>query len=142
MGIGWGAQIGGEITDFVGVLMNEDAIEAFSGQGQIALGAEAGISVGPMGREGSASLNFAERGPAAVYSYTTSQGLFAGLSLEGAVIKSRDDVNLRFYGKEMAPAEILSAAVPQPLAGAVLYRAIDKVFASTRPGEEPLVVVP
>jgi len=130
MGIGWGAQIGGEITDFVGVLMTEDAVDAFSGQGQLAVGAEVGLSVGPVGRDGSASLNFAERGPAAVYSYTTSQGLFAGVSLEGAVIKSRDDVNLRFYGREMAPEEILNQ-LPQPLAAQCLYRAIDRAFHST-----------
>ena len=126
VGIGWGAQIGGEITDFVGVLMTEDAVDAFSGSGQVAVGGEVGISIGPLGRDGSATLNFAERGPAAVYSYTTSQGLFAGVSLEGAVIKSRDDVNFRFYGKEMTPEEILNS-VPQPLAATCLYRAIDRI---------------
>jgi len=43
------------------------------------------------------------------------------------VIKCRDDVNLRFYGKEMTPSQILNEA-PQPLAASCLYKAIDKVF--------------
>jgi lipid-binding SYLF domain-containing protein len=129
VGLGWGAQIGGEISDFVGVLMSDDAVEAFSGHGQVSLGAEMGLAVGPVGRAGEATLNFGDRGPASCYSYTTSQGLFAGVSLEGAVIKSRDDVNLRFYGTEHTPLQLLKGDVAQPLAAAVLYKAIDRVFA-------------
>jgi lipid-binding SYLF domain-containing protein len=129
VGLGWGAQIGGEITDFVIVLTTIEALETFSGASQVALGAELGVSVGPFGRNVDASLNIGDRGLAPVYAYSQSSGLFAGISLEGAVISARADVNRRFYGKDFAPRDILSgAAVAPPRAAAPLYQVVDKVF--------------
>jgi lipid-binding SYLF domain-containing protein len=53
---------------------------------------------------------------AAVYTYSRSQGLFAGVSLEGTVIGTRDDVNAAYYGKSVSAGDILSGRV-QPPAG-------------------------
>jgi len=131
MGIGWGAQIGGEITDFVIILTTREALETFSGASQVAVGAEMGISAGPFGRTAEASLNFGDRGLAPVYAYSQSLGLYAGVSLEGAVISARTDVNRRFYGKDFAPRDILSGvAVAPPRAALPLYQAVQKVFSS------------
>jgi len=129
MGIGWGAQIGGEITDFVIVLTRKDALDTFSGTSQVAIGAGLGVSVGPFCRTGEASLNFGDRALAPVYAYSQSSGLFAGVSLEGAVITARADVNRRFYGKDFPPRDILNGtAVAPPRAALPLYQAVEKVF--------------
>jgi lipid-binding SYLF domain-containing protein len=53
----------------------------------------------------------------AVYTYSISQGLFAGVSLEGAVIATRDDANAEYYGKAVAAKDILAGKV-RPPAGA------------------------
>ena len=43
-----------------------------------------------------------------MYTYSRSQGLFAGISLEGTIIATRDEANAEYYGKPVAAREILS----------------------------------
>ena len=129
VGMGWGAQIGGEITDFVLVLTTDAAVEAFSGTGQVSLGAELAVAVGPIGRSGEASLTFGETSFSPVYAYSLSSGLFAGVSLEGSVISSRKDLNRNFYGKDVEPRDLLAGRVPPPPAASILYDALAKIWA-------------
>ena len=112
-GIGFGFQAGVEITEFVMVLNTPAAVEAFSKPGNVTLGGNLSIAAGPVGRsaEGSVGLQ------SAIYSYSISQGLFAGVSLEGTVVSVRDDANEAYYGKPVMAQEILSGKV-QPPAGA------------------------
>src|SRR5713101_7240502 len=79
-GAGWGLQIGAEMTDFVIVLNNDAAVRAFSKGGNVTLGADASVAAGPVGRAAEADVT----PKAAVYTYSKSKGLFAGVSLEGA----------------------------------------------------------
>ena len=48
------------------------------------------------------------------YTYSRSQGLFAGVSLEGTVIGTRNDANAAYYGRSVIPEEILSGKVASP----------------------------
>ena len=50
VGVSWGAVIGLDVTDYVIVLNTEDAVRAFSGHGQITVGAGIEVAVGPVGR--------------------------------------------------------------------------------------------
>eukprot|EP00904_Undaria_pinnatifida_P014010 jgi/Undpi1/973/HiC_scaffold_10.g04437.m1 len=125
LGMGWGALIGGEITDFVLVLNTDSAVEAFSGRGQVSIGAELGVAVGPLGRTGAGNVSVAAEGVAHAYSYSHSRGLFAGLSLEGGVIVARPDVNRKFYGREVSARELLSGSVAPPPAARPLYEALE-----------------
>lgn len=124
-GVGWGAQIGGELTDFVIILNNRRAVDAFCSKGQINMGAELGISAGPVGRvaagniEASAGMDIAP-----CYSYSHSKGLFVGLSLEGSVILARPDINRAFYGRDIKAAELLNGVEPSPVAATPLYEAL------------------
>jgi SH3 domain-containing YSC84-like protein 1 len=59
----------------------------------------------------------------AVYTYSRSQGLFAGVSLEGTGVGTRDDVNAGYYGRRVTAAEILAGKVQEP-AGAQKLRAV------------------
>jgi len=58
---------------------------------------------------------------AAVYTYSKSKGLFAGVSLEGAVIGTQRDANSRYYGRPVRPDEI-PGGVTAPLPGAAPLR--------------------
>jgi len=109
-GAGWGLQAGAQLTDFVFVLNNRAAVRAFSRGGNVTLGADVSVAAGPVGRDLQAGIAPA----AAVYAYSRSKGLFAGVSLEGAVIATRKRANARYYGRRIEAADILSGRVVPP----------------------------
>jgi lipid-binding SYLF domain-containing protein len=117
-GAGWGLQIGAEVTDFVIVLNNDAAVRAFARGGNVTLGADASVAAGPVGRTGEADVT----PKAGIYTYSKSKGLFAGVSLEGAVIATRTEANRGYYGRPLAAGDILHGRVAAP-AGAARLRA-------------------
>lgn len=117
-GAGWGAQIGAQVTDFVFVLNNNAAVRAFSRGGNVTLGVDASVAAGPVGRTAEAGV----APTAAIYTYSRSKGLFAGISLEGAVIVTQKDDNAKYYGRPVSAADILNGHVSPP-AGAARLRA-------------------
>ena len=68
---------------------------------QFTLGADAAAAAGPVGRSASAGTDL--RMHAEILSYSRTRGLFAGLSLEGAVVKQDQDGNLSLYGERVEP---------------------------------------
>lgn len=130
VGLGWGMQFGGELTDFIIVLNTEAALDSFCSTGQVSLGAEVGIAAGPTGRTAAGAVEAGAKGTfAPCYSYSHSQGLYVGLSLEGAIIVTRHDVNERFYGRTISVADLLGGVEAQPKAADPLYGAIKRVLA-------------
>ena len=111
-GVGVGFQAGVDVTEFVIVLNTPAAVEAFAKQGNATIGGNLSAAAGPVGRSAEAGVGL----QAATYSYSRSQGLFAGVSLEGTGISTRDDANAAYYGKPVTAGEILSGKVP-PTAG-------------------------
>jgi len=109
-GAGWGPQIGAQVTDFVFVLNTNRAVRAFSRDGNLTLGADASAAAGPVGRDAQVGVT----PTAAIYTYSRSKGLFAGASLEGAVIATQKTANARYYGRPVAATDILSGQVPAP----------------------------
>ena len=71
-GVGWGLQIGADITDFVIVLNSEDAVRAFSMGGNVTIGGNISASAGPIGTGGSVQASLAH--PAPMFSYSKSKG--------------------------------------------------------------------
>lgn len=71
-GIGWGLQIGADITDFVIVLNSEDAVRAFSLGGNVTIGGNVSATAGPIGTGGSVQASLAH--PAPMFSYSKSKG--------------------------------------------------------------------
>lgn len=84
--------------DFIVILNTESAVDAFSGKGQVSLGSQLSVAAGPLGRTGEASVSVNNEAFAPVYTYSKSKGLFAGISLEGAVISERADGKLKVGG--------------------------------------------
>lgn len=117
-GVGVGFQAGAQTSELVVVLNTPKAIQAFSKQGNVSLGADLSVAAGPVGRNVAADM----LPQAAVYTYSRSQGLFAGVSLEGTVIGTRDDTNAAYYGREVKAADILSGKVKAPRGADTLLR--------------------
>ena len=109
-GLGAGLQAGAEIAELVIVLNTPAAVDAFATGGNVTLGGAMGVAAGPIGRtaEGSVTLQ------AAMYTYSRTQGLFAGISIEGTVISTRDDLNEAYYGKPVAARDILAGKIRPP----------------------------
>jgi len=100
-----GPQIGASATDYFLLLMNDESVDALM-KDRFELGGEAGVAAGPVGRNAGAATDAMMR--AAILSYSRSHGLFAGLSLQGVVLKPEDDLNLAVYDK--TARELLSDA--------------------------------
>ncbi|TFK73656.1 DUF500-domain-containing protein [Pluteus cervinus] len=122
-GLGWGLQVGADITDFVVVLNSEDAVKAFALGGNVTIGGNISASAGPIGTGGSLQASLAH--PAPMFSYSKSKGLFAGLSLEGTVLIERRDANRDFYGSPIPVKDILSGRVPPPEVASRMYEIIE-----------------
>jgi SH3 domain-containing YSC84-like protein 1 len=141
VGISWGALIGALVTDHVFLLMDDNAVGIMFGQSSITLGVDVGIAVGPVGRSAEADFNFTAGRPAAgIYTYSLSKGLYAGISLDGKIVVTRNDVNEKFYGRRISGQEILRGrGVPTPPAARPLYEALERchVYASGHPSQHP-----
>jgi SH3 domain-containing YSC84-like protein 1 len=109
-GAGFGLQVGAQVTEFVLVLNTPEAVDAFARGANVSLGADISVAAGPVGREAGAAV----MPVAAIYSYSRAQGLFAGISLQGTVIATRDDANKAYYGREVTAKEILAGQVEPP----------------------------
>jgi lipid-binding SYLF domain-containing protein len=100
----FGLQIGASATDLVLVFTNEEGVKSLL-KGKVTLGADASVAAGPIGRTAEASTDV--RFNSAVYSYSRSKGLFAGLALDGAAITMDDSANKKVYGKTVSGEDIL-----------------------------------
>lgn len=123
-GVNFGFQLGGQATDFVLVVMNAKGAKKLL-QSRTKLGADASVAGGPVGRtaEGATDVQL----QAEILTYSRSRGLFAGLSLEGQVVKQDHDANQRLYGRKVDPADILfKGVVGAPAAARPLDAALDK----------------
>jgi lipid-binding SYLF domain-containing protein len=121
-GAGWGPQIGAQVTDFVFVLNTNRAVRAFSRDGNVTLGADVSAAAGPVGRDLQAGIT----PTAAIYAYSRSKGLFAGASIEGAVIATQKTANARYYGRPVRAINILSGRVAPPAKAGPLRAALGR----------------
>ena len=120
-GASYGFQIGVEATDLVLVFTDRAGLEALLDDG-LKLGADAGVTAGPIGRKGEIGTNLTL--DSAIYSYSRSKGLFAGVSLDGAVVTVDDDANRNVYGKDVSHEALLSGKVGKAAATAPFVKAL------------------
>ena len=111
--IGW--QAGIQQSDLVLLIMNKEGIKHLL-QDQFTVGGEASAAIGPVGRTAQAGTDAQMH--AQILSWSRTQGLFAGVSVEGMVIKQNKGANEDFYGKPVDAKEILvNHSVKTPTAG-------------------------
>jgi len=101
-----GFQIGVEATDLVLVFTEDKGIKSLL-DGKVTLGADATVAAGPIGRKASAGTDI--KLTSAIYSYSRSKGLFAGVSLDGAAVTIDEDANKVAYGKAVSGQDIFVA---------------------------------
>ena len=99
-----GFQIGATATDLVLIFTNEDGLRPLL-KGKFTIGADAAVAAGPVGRTASGSTDITLS--SAIYSYSRSKGLFAGVSLQGASITMDDSANQAVYGGQLTGEDIL-----------------------------------
>lgn len=124
-----GLQIGVQRVDLVMVIMNRHGMEQLIGD-EFTIGADASAAAGPVGRQTSAETNI--RLDAEILTYSRAKGLFAGVTLNGAVVKQDRDDNRAFYGKDTDAKTILiegTLPIPEeakPLAAALSWQSPKK----------------
>lgn len=99
-----GLQLGVQATDLVLVFTSRDGFKGLL-DGKMKLGADAAVAAGPVGRNAQVATDVLLKSP--VLAYSRSKGLFAGISLDGAVVSIDDSANAKAYGKDMTAEAIL-----------------------------------
>ena len=124
-GLGWGIQVGTEVCDVMLILTSDSAVEAFKSTGQLTIGAELGVSIGPVGKSLETDVTLGNKGAAHAFSYATSHGLYAGVSLEACGIAQCKGVNRAFYGERAHASALLAGDYGKPYGAEPLYKALD-----------------
>src|ERR1051326_808371 len=143
-GVGWSApgtvrieggsvgfQIGGSQTDLIMLVMTERGADKLLSS-KFTLGAEGSVAAGPVGRTATAQTDAQMH--AEILSWSRSQGLFAGLALEGATLRQDLDDNAELYGSKIANREIVTSGMHAPEEAARLMHLLSKY--SWREGRE------
>jgi lipid-binding SYLF domain-containing protein len=117
----WGAQIGVEGVDNVLMIMNEKGMERLLSD-KFEIGADASAAAGPVGRHAAAGTDW--KLDTEILSYSRSKGVFAGVTLNGTVIKPDTDTMRALYGADANPREVLLGRVPPPPAAKTFLAAV------------------
>ncbi len=118
-----GFQIGGSETDLIMLVMNERGAEKLLSS-KFTLGAEGSVAAGPVGRTATAQTDAQLH--AEILSWSRSQGLFAGLALEGATLRQDLDDNAELYGSKLENRDIVTNGRPAPESAARLMELLNK----------------
>lgn len=134
-GAGFGGQIGFELTDFVFILNDANAVKTFAQAGSLTLGGNVSLAAGPVGRNAEAAGAASLKSVAGIFSYSKTKGLFAGVSLEGSAIIERRDANEKLYGTRYTAQQLLTGSVaPPPQASPLMDILNTRTFSGMRGG--------
>ena len=118
-----GFQIGGSQTDLIMLIMNQRGADKLLAS-KFTIGAEGSVAAGPVGRTATAQTDAQMR--AEILSWSRSQGLFAGLALEGATLRQDLDDNTTLYGRKLENRQIVTTGVRSPATAAKLIALLNK----------------
>jgi lipid-binding SYLF domain-containing protein len=116
-----GYQIGGSSTDLVMLFMNDHALHSLLSD-KFKLGGDASVAAGPVGRTANADTDL--KLTSEILSYSRAKGLFAGVSLQGAVVQADQSGDEAMYGHDVTRNQILHGEVPVPEAAVPLLHEI------------------
>ena len=122
-----GYQIGGSSTDIIMVFMNDHALQSLLGD-KFKLGADASVAAGPVGRDAAADTDARLR--AEILTYSRSHGIFAGVSLGGAVVQADKSGDRAMYGEGTTRRQILDGRIDVPESAQALVHEIDSYTAA------------
>jgi lipid-binding SYLF domain-containing protein len=128
-----GFQIGGSMTDLIMLVMSQRGADKLM-ESKFTLGGEASVAAGPVGRTATAQTDAQMH--AEILSWSRSQGLFAGVALEGATLREDLDDNATLYGSKLENRDILTSGRAAPKSGARLMALLNKQSASEHASRE------
>ncbi len=128
----WGLQIGVEGVDLVMLVMNDRGLQHLLSS-KFELTGEGSVAAGPVGRHASAGTDWKMN--TEMLTYSRSKGVFAGLTLEGAVVEQDNDSTRAIYGKHMTFRNILSGKVAAPKSADAFMRAVSEAGQQARVAE-------
>ena len=125
----FGFQIGGQATDLVLIAVNDRGMQALL-KSKFKIGGDAAASAGPVGRNASAATNLTMKSE--LLTYSRSQGLFAGIDLNGTVVNQNTNDTRTFYGHDVPFQTILKGDVATPAAGRQFVRTVARYFQKSK----------
>jgi lipid-binding SYLF domain-containing protein len=128
----WGLQIGIEGVDLVMLVMNEQGLQHLLSS-KFELTGEGSVAAGPVGRHASAGTDWKMN--TEMLTYSRSKGVFAGLTLEGAVVEQDNDSTRAIYGKHMMFRNILSGKATTPRSADGFMKAVSEAGQQARIAE-------
>lgn len=115
----FGFQAGVQSADVILVFRSQRGVDNIV-NGKFTLGADASVAAGPVGRSAQASTD--EQLKAEIYSYSRARGLFAGVALDGTVLRIDHTANERVYGRNTTPRAIFEGRTGAPPTAVVDFR--------------------
>ncbi len=119
----WGLQIGVEGVDLVMLVMNDQGFQHLLSS-KFELTGEGSVAAGPVGRHASAGTDWKMN--TEMLTYSRSRGVFAGLTLEGAVVQQDNDSTHAIYGRHMMFRNILSGKAKTPRSADAFLKAVSE----------------
>jgi SH3 domain-containing YSC84-like protein 1 len=119
----FGLQIGVSSSDVIMLVMNERGMKRLT-QDKFTIGGDATAAAGPVGRNATAQTDVTMH--AEILSWSRSRGAFAGVSLDGATLRSDVDQNEAMYGKRWTSQDILNSGATSPAAATKLLDLLSK----------------
>ena len=125
----FGFQIGGQSTDLVLIAVNNKGMQDLL-KSKFKIGGDAAAAAGPVGRNASAATNLTLKSE--LLTYSRSQGLFAGIDLNGTVVNQNTEDTRTFYGHDAPFQSILDGKVATPPSARPFVRTVAKYFRSAQ----------
>ncbi len=125
VGGSWGLQLGGQSTDLVLIAVNNRGMQDLL-KSKFKIGGDAAASAGPVGRNAAAATSITMKSE--LLTYSRSQGLFAGIDLDGTVVSQNEDDTRTFYGHDVPAVTILKGDVATPPDGRQFVRTVARYF--------------
>src|ERR1043165_1074024 len=128
----WGLQIGVEGVDLVMLIMNDQGTQHLLSS-KFKISGEGSAAAGPVGRHASAGTDWKLN--TEMLTYSRAKGVFAGLTLEGAVVEQDDDSTRAIYGKKIAFRRVLSGNAMTPAVAEQFMKAVSDASKQARVAE-------
>jgi len=116
-----GLQIGMEGVDLIMLIMNDKGMQQLL-PSKFQLSGEASAAAGPVGRHASAGTDW--KLDTEILTYSRSKGVFAGLTLEGAVVEQDSDSTRSVYGNDVSFEAVLRGKVATPEIARTFMKAV------------------
>ena len=128
----WGLQIGVEGVDLVMLIMNDQGTQHLLSS-KFKISGEGSAAAGPVGRHASVGTDWKLN--TEMLTYSRAKGVFAGLTLEGAVVQQDDDSTRAIYGKKIPFKRVLSGNAQTPVVAAEFMKAVSDAGKQARVAE-------